>query len=120
MAGFDHKLDLILEAIEDLKLQESTLDQELQTRLDKVIADTAAVQDTATSAVTAISGLEGELAAAIQKALDAGASADQLTALDSLHTQLGGIKDQLAAAVATVPPAPTPAPAPTSPQTPTA
>lgn len=83
----------------EMRQNMSQLDDELATLKN----DVAATRGAADSAVTLINGFQAKLDAAVQAALDKGASKDQLQALTDLSAGVNAIKDELGAAVAAAP-----------------
>jgi len=80
-----------------------TLQDDIATLQTKVAANTTVVG----SAVTLLQGLSGQVASLKQQLADAGATPDQLAAIESFTTQLDAGTQSLAAAVAANTAAPT-------------
>ena len=100
------QFDQILNILRRMATAMSKLDDGIKQLRD----DVAALKTVDDSAVALISGFQAQLAAAVQAALDAGASPAELQSLTDLHTAIQAEKDNMAAAVAANTPAPAPAP----------
>lgn len=84
LSCLSRKLDALNAAVRALQLQERTMDQKLQATIDSLTEKVAANTTVDQSVLTLVTGLKGQLDAAIQSAKDAGASDAQLSALTDL------------------------------------
>lgn len=97
-----------------------TIMSQADTKIQTLKDDVAKLTTVVASATTMIGGFQAQLAAAVQAALDAGATPAELQSLTDLHTAISAQSDGLAAAVAANTPAPAPAADPAAGGTPPA
>jgi|SRR5581483_99563 len=114
---FNRKLHQMLSLIlQELQNVNATVDS-LSNEITQLTAAVTAEQTVNQSAITLINGFAAQLQAAVAAATAAGATPDQLAALNGLQTQITTSTAALAAAVSAntpPPPPPTPAVAPPS------
>jgi hypothetical protein len=100
LAPADPRLDQLIAAVNLLRERISAMSDSFNSELQQLQNDVANNNDVVQSAVTALNGIADQIQAAVQKALQAGATADQLAALNKLHQDLSAQSASLAQAVA--------------------
>jgi hypothetical protein len=117
-APADPRLDLVLAQLQSLKRNQETRMSALDDAITDLTAKVTALTSVDEAAVTLIDGIAAEIQAAVDKAVAAGASAEQLAALNDLSAKMDSDTTSLGRAVAANTPQPTPAPGPAPDPTP--